>query len=84
MKTIVTGHKENFEVLRKAFQEGNVCLMECEKKDTKEKIAVICAINWDENEEAQMVPFASFFNGNPYEMLNPPSPEGGFNEEEAG
>lgn len=25
-----------------------------------------------------MVPFALMLNGNPYELLNPPKPEGGF------
>lgn len=33
--------------------------------------------NWG-GDETTLTPFAVLFNGNPYEMLNPPAPEGGF------
>lgn len=75
-KTIVTAHKANFETLKKAFSSGNVALMECTEKITGEKVAVICAVVFD-GEEYNFTPFAKFFNGNPYELLIPPTvPEG--------
>lgn len=73
-ETIVQAHGQNFETLKKAFQEGNVCSMECTLKETGEKVAVICAVGFD-GTEYNMTPFAMFFNGNPYEMLVPPMVE---------
>ena len=73
MKTVVQKQKPNFETLVKAIKEDKVCLMECTLKSTQEKVAVVCAVNIDEaTEEFEMVPFALFLNGNPYELLDPP------------
>ena len=74
VKTIVDGHKENFECLRKAFAQGDVCLAACTLLATGEKVAVICAVNndTDKEENIQLVPMAMFFNGNPYELLEAP------------
>ena len=74
MNKPVLNHKENFEVLKKAFFSHNVCLMECKIKATGEKVAVICALNYI-GDEIEFVPFAQFFNGNPYEILEPPEKE---------
>jgi hypothetical protein len=46
-------------------------------KQTGEKVAVLTAFSRD-GDETTLTPFAVLFNGNPYEMLNPPAPEGGF------
>ena len=75
--TIVQQHKPNFETLRQAFENGDVALLECQLKGTGESVAVITAVN-REDEDFSFIPFAMFFNGNPYELLNPPNPEGGF------
>lgn len=68
---IVLGHKNNFEMLKKAFQNNDVALMDCVEKATGEHVAVICAIVKD-GDGFQFTPFARFFNGNPFEMLIPP------------
>lgn len=72
-KTIVQKHLKNFQTLQRVFADGNSCLMECTRKETGEKLAVICAVTYD-GKEYQMTPFATFFNGNPYEILEPPTP----------
>ena len=77
--TVVQQHKPNFETLRAAFENGDVALLECQLKATGEPVAVVVAVNRDSDEFA-FVPFAMMFNGNPYEMLNPPDPDGGFND----
>jgi hypothetical protein len=79
--TVVQQHKPNFETLRKAFENGDVALLECQLKTTGEAVAVVVAVNRDGGELA-FVPVAMMFNGNPYEMLNPPNPDGGFHDEE--
>lgn len=80
--TVVQQHRPNFDTLQSAFQNGDVALLECELKSTGESVAVIVAVNRD-SEEFGFVPFAMMFNGNPYEMLNPPDPDGGFHDAEA-
>ena len=79
--TVVQQHKPNFETLREAFAADDVALLECQLKETDEPVAVVVAMN-DEGSEIGFVPFAMMFNGNPYEMLNPPNPDGGFHEGE--
>ena len=77
-ETIVLKHKKNFETLRRAFFSGDVCVMECQEIATGERVAVICCVQKAEDGTIETVPFAKFFNGNPYEMLCPPNPDGGF------
>ena len=52
--------------------------MECQLAATGEPVAVVCAANRQGDGEVEFAPFAMLFDGNPYEMLNPPNPEGGF------
>lgn len=86
MRTIVQGHKQNFETLQSAFRNGDVALLECEINDLPftpgEKVAVVVATQHESNGDITFVPFCVFFNGNPYEFLNPPKPEGGFMTQE--
>ena len=79
MTTIVQQQKPNFESIKRAFENGDVALLECQLKSTGETVAVITAVN-REGAEFGFVPFAMMFNGNPYEILNPPSADGGFIE----
>jgi hypothetical protein len=72
------GHRRNFDTLRQAFANGDAALMECQLASTGEEVAVICAANRLPDGGVEFVPFGMFFNGNPYEMVNPPNPEGGF------
>jgi hypothetical protein len=77
-KTIVQEHANNFATLKRAFAQGAVALMECQEVATGETVAVICAAVRTPDGGAEFTPFARFFNGNPYEMLRPPNPDGGF------
>jgi hypothetical protein len=80
---LLKGHKDNFQTLRKAFLNGDVALMDCQLAATGEEVAVVCAtVRNEEDGSVQFTPFAVLFNGNPYETLNPPSPEGGFISQE--
>ena len=66
--------KENFETLTRAIKQNQVCLMDCIEKASGEHVAVICAVQPAKNgsDEMEFVPFARFFNGDPYEMLISP------------
>lgn len=72
-QTIVTAHKKNFETLSRAFSQGNVALMDCTENATGEHVAAICVVTFD-GKQYQFTPFAKFFNGNPFELLTPPTP----------
>lgn len=83
-KTIVQKHEANFETLKQAFANGDVCLMDCIERSTGEHVAVICAVH-KEGKEYAFTPVARFFNDNPYELLVSPNDpeyvmEGGGNE----
>ena len=71
------GDKKNFETLKRAFEEGDVCLVECKDKKTGAYVATICAAQWipkpvGEEPEVSFIPLAKLFEGNPYdELLDP-------------
>jgi Family of unknown function (DUF6117) len=75
---IAQGHRQNFETLAQAFDAGDVALMECQSAASGEPVAVICAAHRLPDGEIEFVPFATLFNGNPYESVNPPNPNDGF------
>lgn len=79
METKVQVHSQNFEMLQHAFAHGRVALLEVQDRSTGESRAAIVAVNVDpETGEHEFVPFALMIDGNPYEQLNPPDPDGGF------
>lgn len=71
MPTIVEQHHDNFITLQRAFLEGDVALVDCIERSTGEHVAVICATS-RKDDKYTVVPFAKFFNGNPYELLMSP------------
>lgn len=80
---IAEGHKAQFETLKQAFAHGDIALMECRRKDTGEVAPVICAVNISgrgKTREYEFIPFAQLFNDNPYDLLEPPAPDGGFSQ----
>lgn len=76
-KTMVQKHKRNFETLKRAFENGDVALVECQRARDGEIVAMLCAMSFD-GSEYKITPFAEMVNGNPFEMYRPPNPDGGF------
>ena len=79
---LASGYKSNFETLQRAFQNGDVALMECQLAATGEEVAVVCAATRHEDGSVEFSPFCMMFPGNPYELLNPPKSEGGFHTQD--
>lgn len=73
--------RANFDQVLKAAKIGQLALVECQESKTGAIVPVICALNF-KGKQCQIVPFARLFEGNPYEQLNPPDPNGGFLTEE--
>lgn len=69
--------RSNFETLKRAFEDGNACLLECTDKKSGKAVAVICAIqnSGDNKLPLELVPFAKMFDDNPYEEVDPPEEE---------
>jgi Family of unknown function (DUF6117) len=69
--------KTNFHTLSKAFEKGDIALLECRDRNTGEPAYAICAINIrrqaDREPEIEIVPFGLMFKSDPYEMLIPAS-----------
>jgi len=63
--------RNNFQTLSTAFDNDNVCLLECKDQKTGEFVPVICAVHMD-GDEYVLTPFAKMFTGNPYEEVDPP------------
>ena len=76
--SLLEGHKRNFETLRRAILAGDAALLECQLVATGEPVAVICAANRQTRGGAEFVPFATLFSDDPYTLVNPPNPAGGF------
>jgi hypothetical protein len=75
---LTAAQKDNFNTLRRAFRAGDVALMECQLAASGEPVAVVCAANREAGQSVAFVPFAMFFPDDPYQLLNPPDPDGGF------
>jgi hypothetical protein len=67
------GHKDNLENLHLAFADDAMCLVEVVLKATGERVAALCAAVQSEDGDVSFTPFAIMLNGNPYELLTPPT-----------
>lgn len=79
-KTICQKTAPNFETLRRAFHEGQVCLLEARRRSDGRVVALLCAVNHEPDGGGEFVPLAEMTQGNPYEQYDPPLTEGGFHE----
>lgn len=75
--SIPKGHKTNLKTLIRAAKDDSLAVMECQDRATGKTVNVLCCVGFD-NGEYVFTPFATMFDGNPFDMLNPPDPAGGF------
>jgi hypothetical protein len=73
----LVGYKPNFVTLQMAYKNGDLCMLDAREKATGKTVALVCAVN-REGEEFAFVPIAVMIGGNPYELYDPPSPDGGY------
>ena len=72
-------HKLNLDTIMEAAHNGDLAVVEARRKSDGETVTLLCAIGFD-GEMYGITPFAEMVNGNPYEMYDPPNPDGGFHE----
>lgn len=78
MDGVVKGHATNLETLIRAAREGALCLLEARRRSDGATVALLCACNKEKDGGGSFVPFATMVEGNPFDMFDPPNPEGGF------
>lgn len=70
-------HAQNLDTIVRAGKADQLMLMEVRVHGTDEVRTALCAASFD-GAEYTMTPFALMIDGNPFELLDPPNPEGGF------
>ena len=70
---VPVGHRKNLETLCRAAERGDICVMECTDRNTRQPVNVICAVNRGRDGSCEMVPIAKLFDGSPYDELDPPT-----------
>ena len=69
--------RQNFETLCRAFASGHVALVEVRRHSDQTAVAAVCTIGLIEG-EFHITPFALLVEGNPFELFDPPNPDGGY------
>jgi len=76
------GDEANFKTLLRAAKSGHLALMEVRRRADGKVVAAVCAVGWDPDEGKngtyELTPFAIMVEGNPFELFDPPNPDGGF------
>ena len=78
MPKIQKGYKHNFDEMMRAAEHGRLALIDCQDKRTGKPARVICAVSDSSDGQYDIIPLARMFDGNPYDELNPPNPDGGY------
>jgi len=68
-RSLVKGYRDNFDTLCRAVKNGDIALMDCTDKQTGKPVAVVCAVQREDNGDCSFVPIAKMFDGNPYEEV---------------
>lgn len=61
MPALPPHHRQNFRTLSKAFDNGDVCILDCFEKATRRPVAIICTVH-KEGDEFVMTPFAKMLD----------------------
>lgn len=72
-----TSDRANFDTISRAFSDGNAALVEVKRISDGTVVSAICAIGWEDGDYT-ITPFAILVDGNPFDLLLPPDPDGGF------
>lgn len=70
--------RKNLDTIVEAARNGDLALLDCQDVKTGKPVVALIAVYRDENGDFDFVPLAKMFDGDPYEELNPPGPNGGY------
>lgn len=69
---LTDGQRANFEVLQRACKNGDLALVSALKNDGT-PVAILCAMQRNDDDTISPIPLAYQFAGNPYEELQDPT-----------
>ena len=70
---LLPGYKINFATLRAACAAGDLALVSAIRKADKKPVALVCAMQQNEDKTLSPVPLAVMVEGNPYELFDDPT-----------
>lgn len=72
---LAKGHKANFETLSRAFANQDIALVSAIRKADQQPVALICAMQRNDDKTITTIPLAEMVNGNPFELYEDPTKE---------
>ncbi|MHB0960074.1 MAG: DUF6117 family protein [Pirellulaceae bacterium] len=67
------GDRMNFETLLRAANDGAMALVSAIRKSDQQPIALVCAMQTNEDDTITPVPFAVMVEGNPFDLFEDPT-----------
>ncbi len=67
------GDRQNFETLLRAASDGALALVSAVRKADQNPVALVCAMQQNEDDSITPVPFAVMVEGNPFELFDDPT-----------
>jgi len=67
------GDRMNFETLRRAFVNGDLALVSAIRKADRKPVALVCAMQTNEDETITPMPLAVMIEGNPFDRFEDPT-----------
>jgi len=68
-----TGDRTNFETLLRAANDGALALVSAVRKSDQQPVALVCAMQSNDDDTITPVPFAVLVEGNPFELFDDPT-----------
>lgn len=67
------GDRQNFNTLLRAADDGELALVSAIRKADQQPVALVCAMQQNEDETITPIPFAVMVEGNPFELYEDPT-----------
>lgn len=70
---LTDGYKANFETLKRAADFGDLALVSAIRKADQKPVALVCAMQMNDDETITPIPLAVMCEGNPFEDFEDPT-----------
>ena len=70
---LTKGHRTNFDMMSTAANAGDLGLVSSRRVADGQDVALVCAIQIDEDGSIMLIPFAEMINGDPFEIYQDPT-----------
>lgn len=70
---LLPGYRKNFSTLERAGRNGDLALVSAIRKADQAPVALVCAMQWNEDNTITPIPIAVMVEGNPFELFEDPT-----------